>query len=814
MKFHILGAGPAGLATGFYLTKLGARVCIYEKEEIPGGMARSWKWNNFMVDTGPHILHTPLEEIWDDWKHILGDNLHSQQYYSANYKEKESHCFLFDYPINTSQLLESDYWHEDQKSILKAETSCFPDHDICGSATNFFDYVVGLVGPLMASEFFKVYPEKVWGIPAQELLPDWAPKRIRRTDRQEPFFGDQFCGVSKKGTGYLFESIVKYIERAGGCVSFGCNVINLEQSENRIEAICLENSSASVGDDDFVISTLPISVLSRLLGIPFDLEFRGIASVYLGFDSINQIIPDPYQWLYFSDPEICFNRITEPTKLCKELNLSPNSNRTYLIAETTYSSSDVCAKSGSFLSDQFIDKTLVDMKKVALFSGLPEAVLTSSNLEDFVYPIQSHRNRILLKQANKALSCFYNLEMLGTGANYAYNDIQVIFKQAKELANDILKSDSGTNPLSRSYFHKQMNTSRVSEISSTRTTYDKKLPTRTLIIAEVGINHNGSSSLLNQLVDKACNFADIIKLQFYRPTSRVGDSVREINHVEKAQDQEEDLLQLLDRCSLTREELVSAIRLIKLRGKTAMCTAFDLESLEFLLKNGITHIKVASMDLNNIHIHDRLLRCKHELRLFISTGMSSFEEVSKVAQLYHESQHKITLLLCNSSYPTPLDSVNIAGLEVLHGLGFDVGYSDHTIGITAPLVAGARGASCVEVHFTLNKDMPGPDQMISKTSEDLEILREEFIRFHKCIGDESFGLIPEEYEVWKSQKKSLYAAKSIKAGSRLEISDTTCLSPPIGIDPLLLLGDPLYAKVDMQKGEPITLDKLSISSYD
>ena len=270
----------------------------------------------------------------------MGDLLYSQQYFSANYKQKDLASYFFDYPINISQILTSDYWDDDKRALLQYQTSHYPDQDKCASAANFSEFVEGLVGPLLASEFFRVYPEKVWGVPATSLLPDWAPKRIRRTHLQEPFFGDQYCGVSRSGTGFLFKRIVDLVRSKGSQVNFNSKVMSLETRDDKITSINFQSHSITVHSDEFVISTLPITVLSRLLGHSFDLDFRGIASVYLGYENIKSIIPDPYHWLYFSDPDIIFNRITEPTKLCSDLNLSENSNRTYLIAETTYSLSD------------------------------------------------------------------------------------------------------------------------------------------------------------------------------------------------------------------------------------------------------------------------------------------------------------------------------------------------------------------------------------------------------------------------------------------------------------------------------------------
>ena len=157
--------------------------------------------------------------------------------------------------------------------------------------------------------------------------------------------------------------------------------------------------------------------------------------------------------------------------------------------------------------------------------------------------------------------------------------------------------------------------------------------------------------------------ADVIKLQLYDPSSRIGQSVRELNHVESAQGQEENILELLDRCQISRKNINKCFELIKRLDRVPMCTAFDLKSLDYLLKTQISHIKVASMDLNNIHLHNRLLSHTEKLNLYISTGMSSQEEVINVGNLYKHCKHDVTFLYCNSSYPTPIESVNLKSIH-------------------------------------------------------------------------------------------------------------------------------------------------------
>jgi len=789
---HVLGGGPAGLALSYYLRDSDYNIQVYEKASIPGGMARSWNWDNFIVDTGPHILHTPLKDIWNDWLQLIPDEMVIDDFYSANVKRSNQHDYFFDYPLNITQVLSSGYWSAEQRKSIKYELQYSSLPDQLAKATSFAEYVHALAGDRLAEEFFTIYPEKVWGIKTIDMLPDWAPKRIRVVNEREPFFGDQYAGVSSKGTGHLFEAIVRRLQSNHHRVNYSTYISGLKHSANRITDIIVnESTQIPIGCSDLVVSTLPVSTISKLLGRPLDIPFRGIASTYVSFNSIKNVIPDPYHWLYFSDPNISFNRITEPTKLAPQLSLS-DETRTYIICETTFDSADYI--NGHLTSEAFRDATLADLRKT--FLGEYAYANATTNIEPYVYPLQTHGNKLLYKEAEAFLGSFANLEFLGTAANYAYNDLQVIFKQAKELSKDLVDDIMGVPSLSRSSFARSMCCPTINSFSN------EAASTRPLIIAEIGINHNGSQELLYQLLDQSFESADLVKLQLFDATSRIGENVRELNHVESAQDIDENILDLLCRCELSPDSALQALRYISSCGKHPMCTPFDISSLELLLQWGIENIKISSMDLNNIILHKRLCQAVKPLNIYISTGMSTFDEVKIVASMYSESPHTITFLFCNSSYPTPGAELNLLGISQLLELG-PAGYSDHTIGLDACLTASALGASCLEVHFTDNKYQAGPDQLISKTKDDLSRLSQMLTRQANMMGHRSLGCHPSEFTAWRSQKKSLYARTDLVVGSQLTLDNTYLSSPPLGISPLSLYADNLTVANLIKAGSPI-----------
>ena len=243
MNIYILGAGPAGLSLAYYLSKLGVNTTVIELSGHLGGMARTWKWNNFLLETGPHLLHTPLIDIWSDWEQLLGSNLIQQEFFSANYLAKAQDEFFFDYPLNLPQVLASKYWPEDVRERIYRELVGKPNTLDLASATSFSEYVNGLVGPTLSNSFYKRYPEKVWGISTDQMLPDWAPKRLRICQQQESFFKDQFSGVSEFGSGDLFSKIKDFIVNNGSKVFLNEPVISLSTSNDRVSSITTSNLS-------------------------------------------------------------------------------------------------------------------------------------------------------------------------------------------------------------------------------------------------------------------------------------------------------------------------------------------------------------------------------------------------------------------------------------------------------------------------------------------------------------------------------------------------------------------------------------------
>ena len=769
--FVILGGGPAACSLALYAHKSNLRCLIIEKDSILGGLGRSWQWSNFIVDTGPHIFHSPDSEIASDWCFYFDDLLVEGDYFSANYLRQ--YDLYVDYPLSSDNLSEvASHRPELSRSLTLSPSSPYA----LASASSFKDYVEALVGSNLASLFFKNYPEKLWGISTSEMLADWAPNRIRVTKDRETFFQGQYCAVARRGTGSIFERIESICTHNDSCVFLKSHEITgLITDDNIITKIICDNISIDVCESTHVISTLPITLLSSFLNLDCNLSFRGVLSTYFAMPGRRKILPRDYSWLYFQDDFYSFNRVTEPTSMSKELIIDPcNEFSSYIISETTFQ-----------VDKDFDYNTQIPvLKSSSLESILQLPFIDPScsyhvdyNIEPFVYPIQDTNYRISVKDTSRRVSFIRNLSCLGASSEFHYSDFQVIFRKSK----DFIANWTDNKSTSRYIFD-----GLVRNSSSSLDESDSICSEKVNIIAEIGINHNGDLSLLDQLIDSAAsNGADIIKLQYYKTNARIGDDVLELKYNEKAQDTEINVQDILRLSELGLDVLVSAFHKITSLDLIPMASGFSLSDFRDLINIGYKHLKVASMDLNNIFVHKFLATLDSSYTIYISTGMSELNEVVSIIDLYKNSKCRVVLFQCTSSYPLPSSEVNLSVLNEYRRLLGDqvlLGFSDHTLGLNAALASIHYGVRYIEKHFTLNRFMRGPDHFSLEPDElmQLSILVREHTRF---IGSPVKHLQPSEYQAWSAQKKSLHLKPGIDLNTK-SLDDYNLISPPSGISPI------------------------------
>ena len=808
----ILGAGPSGLITAWKLVDAGWDVTIIEKNSITGGLCRSWKYKNFIMDTGPHIFHTPDKLLTNFWKKNFKDLLIEGKFSCKNVKGNNFDQF-YDYPLSKEGLNQFD---KNLKKKIKKELESCNKNDQRYRAKNYREYIDSFIGPTLRKMFFEKYPEKIWGISTKKMTPDWAPNRIKFRDKILPFYHEQYVAVGKYGTGSIYDRIRDLIKKKGGKFFLNENVKGFKFHENKIDEIITCKKTYKIKSNEVIISTLPISVTSRLLGKKNNLKFRGICSVYLFYNK-KQILPKNNHWLYFDSKKLLFNRITENKKLSKFV--APK-DKSYLTLEITYSKGDKFSK---LSSKEVIEK----VKNQISLTGLVDNNLlidASINYEPFVYPVQfaDYKNEVV--RVKSFVESFDNLFSIGAGGEFNYADSQIIFHKSFDLVNSLINRHS-------SFINEAKNINSV-KFNTEVVLGNKKIGNnnKTFIIAEAGLNHNGSFNIAKKLIDnaKAIN-CDAIKFQSFLPDSRVSKFIKSEHYAEKIIGTQESISELFQRLSVDFKTQKKIFDYAKKKKIMIFSTPFDFESADFLNDLGVSAFKIASADLVNLPL---IRYVSNKLKpIIISTGMSKISEIDEAVETIRSTGNKnLVLLHCNSSYPTTYSEVNLKFIDTLRKMyNIPIGFSDHTTDLLSSKIAIIRGANVVERHFTLNKKMEGPDHILSSDkNEMLELIKTKKL-FNKWIswkknnfkkrniresiklllGDGVKKIQPNEYITINSQKKSLFAKKKIKKGELFSKNNLCIKGPVAGLMPKyyeIIIGR--KAKKNIASDYPITWESI------
>lgn len=319
---------------------------------------------------------------------------------------------------------------------------------------------------------------------------------------------------------------------------------------------------------------------------------------------------------------------------------------------------------------------------------------------------------------------------------------------------------------------------------------------KTLIIAEAGVNHNGDINIAKQLIDSAAAAgADLVKFQTFVADRQVTRLATKAEYQIQATGGSELQHEMLRKLELTEEMHHELIAHCKIRNIGFLSTAFDIESVDFLVSLGQTCLKIPSGEISNLpylrHIG------KLGKNIILSTGMSTLgdiEDAISVLEYAGTPRSKLTVLHCTSEYPTPIEEVNLrAMLTIQAAFGVRVGYSDHTQGIEIAIAAVAMGAKVIEKHFTLDRNLPGPDHQASLEPMELDALVTSIRKIELALGDGVKRLTPGERRNKSSVRKSLVASKLIKAGELFSAENITVKRPGTGITPMQwdnVLGQP------------------------
>lgn len=354
--------------------------------------------------------------------------------------------------------------------------------------------------------------------------------------------------------------------------------------------------------------------------------------------------------------------------------------------------------------------------------------------------------------------------------------------------------------------------SRVTGLSMTKYSMPVRKRTKNkkvFIIAEAGVNHNGRLKLAKKMIIAAKEAgADAVKFQTFKAERLVTETAPKALYQKRADSKKESQLRMLRKLEFNPDACSQLFDYCKKNKILFLSSPFDLESIKLLHNLGVKIFKIPSGEITNLPYLRKVGSLKKSI--ILSTGMANLKEIKSALRILEESgtlKERITVLHCNTEYPSPFKDVNLlAMLTIRDALGVKVGYSDHTLGIEVPIAATALGAIVIEKHFTLDKNMEGPDHKVSLEPDELRLMVEAIRNVGKALGD---GIKKTSFSEFKNKslmRKSIGALKAIKKGEIFNEDNLITLRPATGISPLKwdrVIGR--IAKQDFRKGQLIKL---------
>lgn len=330
-----------------------------------------------------------------------------------------------------------------------------------------------------------------------------------------------------------------------------------------------------------------------------------------------------------------------------------------------------------------------------------------------------------------------------------------------------------------------------------------------LIIAEAGVNHNGKIELAKNLVDVAVDAgADIVKFQTFKAEQLVTLTAPKAEYQMQTTNINLSQFEMLRQLELSAEMHQVLITHCGNLDIEFLSTGFDNISLNYLDSLGVERFKIPSGEITNLP-YLRLVGA-FDKPVILSTGMASLREIESALHVLEKAgtqRTQITVLHCNTEYPTPMQDVNLRAMcTIRDALGVAVGYSDHTLGIEVPIAAVALGATVIEKHLTLDRNLPGPDHKASLKPDEFAKMVCNIRNIEQAMGDGIKRPSPSEDKNKAVARKSLVALKSIRAGDRFTAENITTKRPGIGISPMRwdeVMGQ--IAKRDFEADELISL---------
>ncbi|MFT4847965.1 MAG: N,N'-diacetyllegionaminate synthase [Sediminicola sp.] len=314
---------------------------------------------------------------------------------------------------------------------------------------------------------------------------------------------------------------------------------------------------------------------------------------------------------------------------------------------------------------------------------------------------------------------------------------------------------------------------------------------KVLLIAEAGVNHNGDIQLAKRLIDVAVDAGvDIVKFQTFKADKLVSKAAKKAEYqTRNIGDTDDSQYNMLKKLELSHENHIELMSYCKERNIQFFSTAFDTEGLDYLNSLGFERFKVPSGEITNYPYLKKLAEIGKPV--ILSTGMANIQDIeAAVRVLTSESllKENITVLHCNTEYPTPMEDVNLLAMnEIKYQIGVEVGYSDHTLGIEVPIAAVALGAKVIEKHFTLDRNLPGPDHRASLEPLELKAMVMAIRNIEQAIsGSGVKNPSLSETKNLSIVRKSIHLKFNKKAGEIIDETDIMILRPGHGISPMMI----------------------------
>lgn len=301
------------------------------------------------------------------------------------------------------------------------------------------------------------------------------------------------------------------------------------------------------------------------------------------------------------------------------------------------------------------------------------------------------------------------------------------------------------------------------------------------IIAEIGVNHAGSVELAKEMIDAAKNAgADAVKFQTFTAEKLVSFNTPKVKYQESTTSKEETHFEMIKALEFAYEDHLPVLEYCNKNKIEFISTPYDVESAKFLVSIGVKMFKTASADIVDLSLHDYI--AQNAAHAIISTGMATLGEIERVVKIYRKHNCKFTLLHCVSNYPCAVESLNLKAMQTLSSaFQCDIGYSDHAVGSIPAVASVALGATIIEKHFTLDKDMVGPDHKASCDPDEFSELVSAIRLAESALGDPLKLIQNEEKQMRSVSRKSLFLKRDVMKGQIFAKEDFTLKRPGTGL---------------------------------